>query len=712
MKHLYLFLAVICLLVPSRAPAQPQLQTRDVITGLTVPWEILWGPDNWIWMTERGGRISRVNPETGEQKVLITISEVSAIGESGLLGMTLHPSFADTPQVFVVYTYRVGIPMYEKLVRYTYDGTTLINPTVLVENIVANSTHDGSRLVILPDRTLVMTTGDSGSGPQSHTSRSGKILRLNLDGTAPADNPYAGAPYPANILWTTGHRNPQGLVYAPNGILYSSEHGASSDDEINIILKGRNYGWSNVQGFCNDGGAAEAKFCTDSNVVEPIKAWTPTIAPAGIDYYNNTAIPEWQNSLLLVTLNSRGSDLRQLKLNSGGTQITSETILYDNTWGRLRDLCIAPDGRVFICTSNKDGRGTPRTGDDRIIELRAASSATITTGIIPTPLIAGEKIGVPFTATGTFNAGNIFTAEISDANGSFDSPQTIGTVTGTGSGTIDATIPCGTDGNGFRIRVVSNSPGVIGSDNGQNISIINSLYVALPLDNETICEGDSTQITPATVGAISSYTWRPSAGLSCSDCRSPVASPATTTTYILEVTNGWGCMMEDSIQIIVNPTPHPTITRNGTILTSSTAISYQWLHNGTPIDGAIEQSYTATTSGWYRVRATSSGGCIGMSDSVQVLMSSVLNEQPADAALRLFPDPAKDQLTIEVTNLPRGIALFRVIDLSGKVVLQEEQKSSGGSLNHHLDISALPSGVYLLEVQSGDKRWQRKFVRE
>jgi glucose/arabinose dehydrogenase len=383
MKQFYLLLALLCVFGLSRATAQPQLQTRDVITGLAVPWEIIWGPDNWIWMTERAGRISRVNPETGEQKVLITISDVSQKGESGLLGMALHPSFADTPQVFVVYTYWVDVTftLYEKLVRYTYDGTTLINPTVLVDYIRANSTHDGSRLVILPDHTLLMTTGDgtTGTGPQSHTSLNGKVLRMNLDGSAPADNPYAGAPYPANILWTTGHRNPQGLVHAPNGILYSSEHGPSNDDEINIILEGRNYGWSNVQGFCDDGKAAEAKFCIDSNVVEPIKAWTPTIAPAGLDYYDNPAIPEWQNSLLLVTLNSKGSDLRQLKLNSAGTQITSETILYDNTWGRLRDLCIAPDGRVFICTSNLDGRGSPRTDDDRIIELRSSSSSTMPT---------------------------------------------------------------------------------------------------------------------------------------------------------------------------------------------------------------------------------------------------------------------------------------------------------------------------------------------
>ena len=160
------------------------------------------------------------------------------------------------------------------------------------------------------------------------------------------------------FLWSLGHRNPQGLVYA-NNILYSSEHGPSTDDEINIIEKGRNYGWPNVAGFCDPG--TEQTFCSTNNVKEPLKVWTPTIATSGLDYYNNDLIPQWKNSLLLVAL--KESRMYQLKLDAANTSITSTTEFFAGTYGRMRDLCISPTGKVYICTSNGGN-------NDKIIEVR------------------------------------------------------------------------------------------------------------------------------------------------------------------------------------------------------------------------------------------------------------------------------------------------------------------------------------------------------
>ena len=230
-----------------------------IVQGLNYPWEILWGSDNHIWMTERGGKISRVNPATGTVSVLHTITEVVSNGEGGLLGMVLHPNFSTTPHVFVAYNYNSG-GYKEKVVRYSYNGTTLASPITIIENITASSIHNGCRLLITPDLKLFITTGDAAnqSLPQNIFSTNGKVLRLNLDGTVPADNPVAGNPY-----WSFGHRNAQGLVFA-NNILYSSEHGPSSDDELNIIEKGRNYGWPTVPGFCDAG--TEQIFCTANNV--------------------------------------------------------------------------------------------------------------------------------------------------------------------------------------------------------------------------------------------------------------------------------------------------------------------------------------------------------------------------------------------------------------------------------------------------------------
>lgn len=334
--------------------ATAALLKDTVLTNkLNHPWEILWGPDNFIWMTERNGKISRVNPATGAVTSLLTLTEVTAQGEGGLLGMVLHPDFATTPQVFVAYDYMNGNNYQEKIVRYTYNGTTLTAPQIIIDNIKAAGIHNGCRLLITPDRKLFITTGDASdqSNPQNKSALNGKVLRLNLDGSIPADNPTAGSP-----IWSFGHRNPQGLVYA-NNILYSSEHGPDTDDEINIIEKGRNYGWPTVTGFCNTSN--EQSFCSANNVREPIQAWTPTIAPSGLDYYDKDQIPQWKNSLLLAVL--KNSRLIQLKLNTARTGVDSTFDFYVNKYGRMRDVCISPEGKVYVCTDNGD--------DDKIVEI-------------------------------------------------------------------------------------------------------------------------------------------------------------------------------------------------------------------------------------------------------------------------------------------------------------------------------------------------------
>ncbi len=335
-------------------PGSVAIKDSIIVSGLNYPWEILWGPDNLIWMTERGGKISRMNPETGTVTLLHTIADVISTGEGGLLGMVLHPNFTTTPHVFVAYNYNSG-GYKEKIVRFTYSGTALINPVTIIENISASSIHNGCRLLITPDLKLFITTGDASNQalPQNTSSTSGKVLRLNLDGTIPADNPVAG-----NAYWSFGHRNPQGLVYA-NNILYSAEHGPSTDDEVNIIEKGRNYGWPNVHGFCDASG--EQTFCSANNVKEPLKVWTPTVAVCGLDHYYNDLIPQWKNSLLLVAL--KDARLYQLKLDAANTSISSTTEYFAGSYGRMRDICISPAGKVYICTSNGGN-------NDKIIEVR------------------------------------------------------------------------------------------------------------------------------------------------------------------------------------------------------------------------------------------------------------------------------------------------------------------------------------------------------
>jgi glucose/arabinose dehydrogenase len=324
-------------------PQSPVTIRHSILTqNLAQPWEIVWGADNFIWMTERGGRISRVNPHTGAVQVVHMVADVQANGEGGLLGMALHPSFSANPFVYVSYNYNNN-GYKEKVVRFTYNGGTLAAPLVLIDNIAAASIHNGSRLLIVGDK-LFITTGDAADQPsaQNSTSRNGKILRINLDGSIPADNPTANNP-----VWSSGHRNPQGLVMVGDK-LFASEHGPDSDDEINIIEKGRNYGWPNVKGFCNEAG--EQSFCSANNVKEPVKTWTPTAAVCGMEYYNSDSIPQWKNSLLVVTL--KNSRLYQLQLNGTQTGEAGTTEFLNNVYGRMRDVCVAPNGKVYICTGN------------------------------------------------------------------------------------------------------------------------------------------------------------------------------------------------------------------------------------------------------------------------------------------------------------------------------------------------------------------------
>jgi glucose/arabinose dehydrogenase len=375
--------------------------------SLSVPWELIWGPDNFIWMTERGGRISRVNPATGQVVPLFTVPDVTQTGESGLLGMVLHPDFATSPYVYIVYNYTDGGVLKEKLVRYTYAASagTLGSPLTLLGNITATTTHSGSRLLILPDRTLLMTTGDAQQQPEAQNAASlnGKILRMTLQGGIPADNPT-----PGSMVYTKGHRNPQGLVRAPSGKIYSSEHGPDNDDEVNLIEAGRNYGWPTVQGLCNL--PDEQAFCTPNNVREPLRVWTPTLATAGITYYDHPAIPEWRNSLLMVNL--KASRLLQLPLNTAGDAISAENS-YVTALGRLRAICVSPAGRVYLSTSNRDGRGNPAATDDRIfvLENRAfvptptqASANALKLGLWPNPAQGTVRLRLPVASSAPVQA--------------------------------------------------------------------------------------------------------------------------------------------------------------------------------------------------------------------------------------------------------------------------------------------------------------------
>jgi glucose/arabinose dehydrogenase len=341
-----------------------ELETETVASGFDTIWELAWGPDNAIWMTERRGVISRLDPASGSVTTVGQIA-VQEIGEGGLMGLAFHPDFASQPYVYVVHTYAGASGTRNRLARLRFDGTALQPAQTLLDGIPGAGIHNGSRVAIGPDRLLYLTTGDAGNASlaQDLNSLAGKVLRLTLDGAPAPGNPFGTAVY------SFGHRNPQGLVFAPDGTLYLTEHGAADNDEVNRIEQGRNYGWPDVRGRCDgDAGGGEVAFCQANAVVESMAQWTPTIAPAGLDFYDGSLITGWRGSLLFTAL--KGTALYRLTLSGDGRAVTAEERLFEGAFGRLRDVLVAPDGTVYLATSNRDGRGAPTATDDRIIRVR------------------------------------------------------------------------------------------------------------------------------------------------------------------------------------------------------------------------------------------------------------------------------------------------------------------------------------------------------
>lgn len=329
---------VVLIFQSTSPPASTEGTTTIVVENLNVPWAMDFLPNGTMIFTERDGRVNLLGNNSTTKVADINVSQQT---ESGLLGVAVDPNFTQNKYIYLYYTHDGGV---NRISRFVLDGS-LYNETVLLDNIPGGSIHNGGRLKFGHDGKLYATTGEAGDEnlAQNINSTGGKILRLNPDGTVPDDNPYG------NYIYSYGHRDPQGITWNPvNGILYESEHGATMNDEINIITKGGNYGWPIVQGNENQSG-----------YISPIRVYTDfTLAPSGIAFY--------QNHLYVAGL--RGSQLRVLNLSADGKTVTGESVLINNL-GRIRDV-VEHDGYLYICTSNKDGRGSTQPGDDKIIRIK------------------------------------------------------------------------------------------------------------------------------------------------------------------------------------------------------------------------------------------------------------------------------------------------------------------------------------------------------
>ena len=345
-----------------RAGAAVVENVQLIAGGLVAPWAMDLAPDGRLFVTERPGRVRVIQLGQGgglRADPWATLPVAQRPGtEKGLLGIALDPSFAQNGFVYLYYSYAASGGTRNRVVRMRDQAGRGTEETVLLDGIPGSDSHDGGRLRFGPDGKLYVTTGDAenGANAQSTATPAGKTLRINKDGSIPADNPFAGSP-----VWSLGHRNVEGIAWHPDtGALYATEHGPSNlfpdccHDEVNLIVAGANYGWPTVRGIAGDGRFRDP--LVESGGVE-------TWAPSGATFLTRPG--PLRGSFVFGTL--RGQHLHRIVFGPDGKTVVYQEKLLTNQYGRLRDVFEIGSGELLVLTSNRDGRGSPAADDDRVL---------------------------------------------------------------------------------------------------------------------------------------------------------------------------------------------------------------------------------------------------------------------------------------------------------------------------------------------------------
>jgi glucose/arabinose dehydrogenase len=334
-------------------------KVTEIAKGLDHPWSMAFLPDGSMLVTERQGRLRLIKGGLLQPQPIGGVPAVHTGSQAGLFDIVLHPNFAQNNIVYLTYAAGTAAANGTEVARARFDGSMLQDLKVIFKAAPLKDTdnHYGGRMAFLPDGTFALTIGEGfeyREKAQDLTSDLGKIVRLNEDGSVPQDNPFIGQAGVRPEIYTWGHRNEQGLIFdAQSGLLYETEHGPRGGDELNIIVAHKNYGWPVITYGMDYSGAYVSPYTQRPGLEQPVIYWTPSIAPSGLAMYRGEKFPAWKGDLFVGALAFR--HLRRVHLDERGNVVNQEELLNDQR-RRIRDVRAAPDGYLYVCTDEADGR--------------------------------------------------------------------------------------------------------------------------------------------------------------------------------------------------------------------------------------------------------------------------------------------------------------------------------------------------------------------
>jgi len=346
---------LLCLLVNSATAAPYTIES--VADGLSHPWALAFLPGGDLLVTERSGQLRRISNGKLQQQTIGNVPEVYAAGQGGLLDIILDPSFDTTHRLFLSFSSGSKNANTLEVVSARLEGDRLEDISRIFTASPGRDTphHFGGRLALMPDQTLLVTVGEGFNfreQAQFLDNHLGKVIRINQDGSVPADNPFVGRQDALPEIWTYGHRNPQGLLVSADGTVWLHEHGPRGGDELNRMAAGKNYGWPAITHGVDYSGAFVSPFTEAAGMEQPIAYWVPSIAPAGFCEYRGDAFPEWRGNLFVAALAEKS--VRRLVMEEG--RVKSQELLFTELDQRIREVKAGPNGNLYLLTDSDEGQ--------------------------------------------------------------------------------------------------------------------------------------------------------------------------------------------------------------------------------------------------------------------------------------------------------------------------------------------------------------------